>query len=367
MKAIGLILYFACLTGCGNANKKIDNRWAESMKAADTTLHSLPAIGNCYAYKLNKDTTIGLLLAAISYQEDTTFYSFILSGKLFNHIPTKEQFEAAGLSGLSVPGPRAGDFQKTFCKYSTSKQHLESLMDKMILVNTISNLSNKNIFGSSGSIQNPEDLKLEYSLFEIRNKQAKEDMKQQGFPTSTYQVFDWNSLLIASNPGEVAKPETIWVLSAKTAHPLAAKLMKGEWFWNPADDLSPFGNDSGSDAFYIFRDWRKDNLETEPAQFLGVLEQRWGLSFNYKEIVSENELEKVEKLNPYYRQTDEAIIGVSFGQLALEGTVSKELKNLGVKAIERTMLPIAMVGMSDGNKTEYTRRLKIMLSILNQF
>jgi hypothetical protein len=75
MQAIGLILYFACLTGCGNANKKIDNGGPESMKAADTTLDSLPTTGNCYAYKLNKDTTIGLLLAAIGQEEDTTFYS----------------------------------------------------------------------------------------------------------------------------------------------------------------------------------------------------------------------------------------------------------------------------------------------------
>ncbi|HMC86983.1 MAG TPA: hypothetical protein VKI61_15755 [Chitinophagaceae bacterium] len=40
-------------------------------------------------------------------------------------------------------------------------------------------------------------------------------------------------------------------------------------------------------------------------------------------------LKKFKKLNPYYRQTDEAIIGVSFGQLALGGTVSKELKEFG--------------------------------------
>jgi len=31
---------------------------------------------------------------------------------------------------------------------------------------------------------------------------------------------------------------------------------------------------------------------------------------------------------------------------------------LGIKAIERTLLPIAMVAMSDGNKTQYTRKLK---------
>lgn len=330
-----------------------------------TNKDSLPFIGNCYAYEFKKDTVIGLILAAISVEDDTTYYSFLLSGRLFPGIPSMSVFHQAGIAGLAVPSGYTGGSEKTLCRYSIKEKDLLQYLDKLVLIDKIANVSNKNVFGTHAVLQQPGELVQEYSLFEKRNEDAKEQMKEFQLPVSLYQVVGWESLLIADNASDIAQPATIWILSPKTAHPLAAKLMTDSWFWEPADDWSPFGNDDGSDAFYIFKDWRKDNPDAEPATLLDVLEKKWAMSFSHKNMLSENELEAYEKTNQYYRNIDMAIIGTAFGQLVLEGTVSKQLKEYGIKAIQRTILPIGIKDVEEENKIEFQKRLSIMYKILN--
>ena len=229
------------------------------------------------------------------------------------------------------------------------------------------NLSKKNYYGGGSGFNEFEELIDEFKFSELRNIETDKQIKQLGFAIAKYAIINWDNLIITKNPEEIITPEVIWILSPKTAHPKAATLMKEEWWWNSIDDFSPFGNDDGSDAFYIFKDWRVSNLQVDPAIFILELEKRWGMSFSHINKDSEGNLLEIEKANGFYRNVDRAIIGITFGQLVLEGNISPILKELGIKVIKRTRTEFGMKGMPKENKIEYTKRLNKMEDVLNKF
>jgi len=91
----------------------------------DSLIHPLLKIGGCYLYEIKKDTIAGLLLAEIRKEEDSVYYSFILSGNFFTNMPSLKEYQQAGLSGSEIPDFPSGGFQKAFIKYSISEQNLK--------------------------------------------------------------------------------------------------------------------------------------------------------------------------------------------------------------------------------------------------
>ncbi len=330
---------------------------------SDSLMNPLLEIGGCYVYEIKQDTIAGLLLAEIRKEEDSIYYSFLLSGKFFEKTPLVEEYRQAGLSGSEIPDFSSGSFQKAFNKYTISEKKLKPHLTKFKILDKI-NLSKKNQSGGGSFIDNFEKLTNEFTKLALQNIETEKQIKQMGMPIAKYAIIEWQYLLVASTPEEMVKPEVIWILSPKTAHPKAAVIMIEKWWWNPADDLSPFGNDDGADAFYIFKDWREGNKNTKSSLFIKYLQKRWGMSFSHIEKDSETDLPEIEKENTFYRNIDRAIIGLAFGQFVLEGTISPELKSLGIKAIKRTKTEFGMNGMTEGNKNEYRTRLDRMERIL---
>ena len=363
-----LIPFFilSAFVSCVNAKDKKETYQSKKlMQKEDSEVTPIAEIGNCYTYEIKKDTFVGLLLSEILYENKVTYYSFIISGKFFNEIPSKDEYKNAGLCGLKIPNAEIGNYTITFCKYSMPEKELELCLPRLKVIDHV-NISMHNEYGSTGVINKFEELENVFLIFKKHNEET-ENLKKFNLPSSVYETVSWIKLHLKNNPAELAQPITIWRLNKETAHPKAVSLMKEDWFWSEIDDLSPFGNDDGADALYLFKDWREDNKNVNPEFFLIDLDKRWGMSFAHKEITSEAELENIEKQNQFYRNIDRSIIGTAFAQIALEGTLSNRLKELAIKAIQRALTPIGMRGMSVGNSEEYKSRLHRMLEILNNF
>jgi uncharacterized protein YfeS len=176
-------------------------------------------------------------------------------------------------------------------------------------------------------------------------------------------------------------------LSPDHAHPSAKELLRSEIYWNPFNEMTPFGNDAGSDAFHGFRVWRMEHKNDSPSLFIRTLLEEWDLpSFDInatdtatiQTYIKSNESADsttlqavIPALKVYFQQQadregkefdetafrasistdignmggtylmemDEAIIAVGFGQWILEGAINAEVKELTQKALQRELTP----------------------------
>ncbi len=197
-------------------------------------------------------------------------------------------------------------------------------------------------------------------------------------------------------------------LSLKNAHPKAKELLKDDFYWNPIEEFSPFGNDDGSDAFHGFREWRQDHKNHSPVKFIeqllisweypkfdiykldsdeiekyitaktqidtsGIEDQMPELMEQFNQIASGTGQEMTEEqIRQIFDQTstsmgatflygiDNTIIAVGFGQFVLEGTIDGELKALTQLALKRELLPI-LIDKLDEHKNERVEKLNKML------
>jgi len=135
----------------------------------------------------------------------------------------------------------------------------------------------------------------------------------------------------------------VYEITFKTAHPNAQKLITDEFYWNPIEETSPFGNDDGHDAFYGFKEWRESNKTESPIIYLKELIKEWNYpTFDFYEM-NEANLKKYISSNRIGEMAltghDNAIIAVGFGQFVLEGKIDEDLKTLTKTALKRELLP----------------------------
>ena len=92
---------FATIFICCANNKKDSERGSinTAITNYDSSLHPLLEIGAYYTYEINIDTMMGLLVATINKEEDSVYYSFMVSGKYFKVAPSEKEFQLAGLHG----------------------------------------------------------------------------------------------------------------------------------------------------------------------------------------------------------------------------------------------------------------------------
>ncbi|MEM6524039.1 MAG: hypothetical protein AAF693_09610 [Bacteroidota bacterium] len=181
---------------------------------------------------------------------------------------------------------------------------------------------------------------------------------------------------------------TSYEINFNNAHDNAKKILTEEFYWNPVEEGSPFGNDDGYDAFYSFYDWRKTNLSENPVKFIYELLESWGypkfdvntldqskiesyinnntssssqltqdhideLRKHMKEMAEQAGKELSEEQfqsiinetsgnmgGTYLMSIDNAIIAIGFGQYVLEGTINEELQALTRIALERESMEI---------------------------
>jgi uncharacterized protein YfeS len=103
-------------------------------------------------------------------------------------------------------------------------------------------------------------------------------------------------------------------------HPTARAILDEPFFWDPADDFAPNGNDTGADLLESYRGWLKQHTDPQPMQFLEHLAQDWG----YADLAS---------MDGEVR--DEATIGLAFADIKLRGTCDPEARALALQSVDR--------------------------------
>jgi uncharacterized protein YfeS len=364
------IIFILLFAGCSMENKKnnttlhsYDNPAAD----ADTSIKPVLKIGGCYAYEIANDSFACFLVFGVTKEDDELYYSFFPAGNVLKKLPTKEQFHKNGLWGRKIPMQGMdGEMEAnlTFDEISIEEKNLLPAVPRLTLIDEIK-ISYKNEVGSKRIINSLNEIPESIEHFIATNKQMDEEISF--FPQYPNEIVTWDKIILAKDDSEIPVPTAPWIFSKKTAHPAAVFTMTEEWYWDQADELSPFGNDDGSDALHLFKTWRHDHADEEPADFLPELENHWGISLAHMHSDKEEDLEKTRNKNPYYTNMDQAIIGVAFGQLVLEGKISAQLKELALKAIRRTGSPFTMKNVSEDARAEYKKRLDHMNAVLNRF
>ncbi len=106
-------------------------------------------------------------------------------------------------------------------------------------------------------------------------------------------------------------------------HPLARGILDDPFFWDPADDLSPIGNDTGADVLARYAPWqRRHKGDTSKAiAYVERLLAEWGM----KEDSSQTAL----------NIRDEAFIALAFAQIMLNGSASRAASSRALAALSR--------------------------------
>lgn len=366
---IPFIILTLLFAGCSMENKKNNTHSQDNTDDnAASAIKPVLKIGGCYVYEIAKDSFACFIVFGVTKENEEIYYSFFPGGKVLNQLPTKEQFQKNGVWGRKIPMQGADgemDAALTFDEISIEEKKLVPSLSRVTLVDDIK-ISNKNEVGSRRVINSLDEIPESIDHFIVTNNRMKEEMSF--LPQYPNEIMDWNKIILADDISEIPVPTAPWIFSKKTAHPRALEAFTESWYWDPADDLSPFGNDGGSDALHFFQEWRREHPEEEPANFFQELASAWGMSFSHMHSDKEEDLEKINRKNPHYYHVDESIIGVALGQLLLEGNVSPTLKELGLKAIRRTDTPFTMknIGEEDA-RIEYKKRLAHMTKVLNSF
>jgi uncharacterized protein YfeS len=154
--------------------------------------------------------------------------------------------------------------------------------------------------------------------------------------------------------------------SLENYHPNFVQLLKSTFYYDHADDFSPFGNDDGFDQLYNLEEWYRDNKKKGTiVKWLYKTINDFGFKVTSEaasQILDETILDQFEDVDPdFLNCMDNTIIATAFGQFKISGELDKELKDLTLTALKRQRILEEMTAEPD---TEHLERLAIMESDL---
>lgn len=109
-------------------------------------------------------------------------------------------------------------------------------------------------------------------------------------------------------------------------HPQARETLDTPFFWSNVDDFSPNGNDTGADVLAFYQTWKKRNKNGVGLSFLQKLMRDWGI----ETPVTTDEPSDIEIY-------EEAVIGLAFAQIKVDGTCSSDVGDTALEAIRNTI------------------------------
>jgi uncharacterized protein YfeS len=152
-------------------------------------------------------------------------------------------------------------------------------------------------------------------------------------------------------------------------HVGAKSLMNEDWLFSVSDDNAPFGSDDAADTYAAFWEWRMANENGDPKNFLENQLRQWGYPvFDYTTTdywVLQPYLENNKLGWRYLFGTDAAIIATAFGQLYMEGSISKGLKEMAIIAVKRESTH-EIIQSWEEKRPEREKKLKKLGAILLQ-
>ena len=122
----------------------------------------------------------------------------------------------------------------------------------------------------------------------------------------------------------------------------SCELMTEEYFWDCVDEDSPFGSDEGWDAYYEFRDWRRENPKARIRTYINTI--MLGRASGYNKTLTSDDaiIESVRNPRKSFLGNefdkgvlDVTIIAICLTQLIDEGHIEPAIKSFAEIAIAR--------------------------------
>ncbi|NQZ76896.1 MAG: hypothetical protein HRT61_12465, partial [Ekhidna sp.] len=92
-------------------------------------------------------------------------------------------------------------------------------------------------------------------------------------------------------------------LSKEEVNAEAYRQLIQDFYWSTNDETAPFGNETGLETFYLFKEWRQENEQEGPLVFLSDLIAGWDLSaFDLSEL-DEDKIRKYLQVHSHNSRT----------------------------------------------------------------
>jgi uncharacterized protein YfeS len=105
-------------------------------------------------------------------------------------------------------------------------------------------------------------------------------------------------------------------------HPQARETLNTPFFWSNIDDFSPNGNDTGADVLSFYQTWKKRNKNGAGLSFLQKIMRDWGIEIPVT-------MDEPSDFEIY----EEAVVGLAFAQIKVDGACSSDVKKVALEAI----------------------------------
>lgn len=176
------------------------------------------------------------------------------------------------------------------------------------------------------------------------------------------------SLEICKGQDSQKCPEIEW----KNGSESAKIIMKSDFYYDVLDAWSPFGNDTGSDTYYLCCDWKKRHPNQEIENF--VKDELASLGYPIFDLdMDGKDIAKLQNivnamLNKYIdlNAINSNIIALAFSQLFLEGHIESKVKRWAEAAFSRESVYLDFWNGEKGEKEERKNRMNQMLSDLRK-
>lgn len=128
-------------------------------------------------------------------------------------------------------------------------------------------------------------------------------------------------------------------LARETSHPRFVTLAADDFYYDQADDFSPFGSDDGNDTLSLLEDWYRDGGKNgKVAGFLKAMLADW--DFGVPESmhradadVRETWLAEEDMHETFLQSECRARVATAFGQLKITGEVDPAMRDEALAAI----------------------------------
>ncbi len=123
------------------------------------------------------------------------------------------------------------------------------------------------------------------------------------------------------------------------AHPAARAILNEPFFWSRVDDYAPNGNDTGFDVLHAYRTACQGRRKPpDPAKFLRDLLAGWRIDARDWYLLEGAAAARAVAKEPSRLLLDDALIGLAFAVLKVQGVVPQPLREITLIALDRQAL-----------------------------
>jgi uncharacterized protein YfeS len=158
-----------------------------------------------------------------------------------------------------------------------------------------------------------------------------------------------------------------WELAEDTAHPNAARLLDERFYWDPGDELSPFGSTRGAEVLAYYRAALEADPALEGGEFLDELFEEWDVDRDFAAGIPDEQLaQRLEREHLHILAYDDAVIAAAFSQVVLLGEAAPEVAESAIRSLERQMLPEVLDFRGWSDPAERLERCEAMIAALRR-